>query len=420
MASRIGFVLAGGGARGAYEVGVVQHVVEHVARDLGRPIRFDILSGTSVGAINATVLAGHADDPKRAVLQLANAWTGIEVGQIVRPAGREFWTTMRALVLRPAEPDPTRNRGSGLFDPEGLEAIVTRAVEFERIDEMLDRGHLDAVSVSTTHVGTGRTVVFVGRRGDAPLPWPPFDSAVSARHVRMRAHHALASAAIPLLFPAVRIDGEFYCDGGLRQNVPLSPARRLGADGLLVVNPRHVPEEAAPPSIAAGQVPGPLFLLGKALNALMLDRIDNDVDRLERINAMLDAGRRRFGPTFVEELNREMDNPPGRWVRPLRTTVVRASRDIGVLSAEFVRSAAFADRVNGLAARVMKALADGDTRSEADLLSYLLFDGRFAGQLIELGRADARARHEELCEFFRSVERDVEGIVTRVSARPRS
>jgi NTE family protein len=418
MASRIGFVLAGGGARGAYEVGVIQYVVEHVARDLARPIRFDILSGTSIGALNATMLAAHADDPKRAVARLANAWTGIEIGQIVRPSGREFWGVLRALVLRPAEGASAQGHGAALFDPRGIESVVTRAVEFDRIDEMLDRGHLDAVSVSTTHVGTGRTVVFVDRRGDDVLPWPPSDPTVSARRGPMRVRHALASAAIPLVFPAVRIDGEYYCDGGLRQNVPLSPARRLGADGLLVVNPRHVPEVAAPPSLAAGAAPGPLFLLGKALNALLLDRIDGDVDRLERINAILDAGRRRFGPTFVEELNREMQSPPGRGVRPLRTCLVRASCDIGVLSADFVRRPSFGERVSGITARVMKALADDDASREADLLSYLLFDGHFAGQLIELGRADARAQHGELCEFFRSVERDAEGIATRVSSRP--
>lgn len=408
MASRIGFVLAGGGARGAYEVGVLQYVVEHVASDLGRPIRFDILSGTSIGAINATMLAAHADDPKRAVARLADAWTGIEMGQVLRPS-TELWPSLRALVLHPAEPSSAHGRGAGLFDPRGIESVVTRAVKFERIDEMLDRGHLDAISVSTTHVGSGRTVVFLDRRNGGALPWRPSDPTVSAQHVPIRACHALASAAIPFVFPAVRIDDEFYADGGLRQNVPLSPARRLGADGLLVVSPRHMPEETDLPSAAAGAAPGPLFLLGKTLNALLLDRIDSDVDHLERINAILDAGRRRYGPTFVEELNREMQSPPGRSIRPLRTTLVRASRDIGVLSAEFVKSATFTDRVGGLTARVLKALADDDTSREADLLSYLLFDGHFAGQLIELGRADARAQHGDLCELFFSVDRDADG-----------
>ena len=123
---------------------------------------------------------------------------------------------------------------------------------------------------------------------------------MSVRPVPISAEHALASAAVPFLFPAVRIDNTFYCDGGLRQNVPLSPARRLGADGLIVVNPRYIPAEPPPAEVANERLrdyPGPFFLLGKALNALLLDRIDADIDRLHRINLILEAGQRRYGPS---------------------------------------------------------------------------------------------------------------------------
>jgi NTE family protein len=247
-------------------------------------------------------------------------------------------------------------------------------------------------------VTTGRTVVHVQRR-EAGLPHWSHDPTTIARAARIGARHALASAAIPILFRAVKLDGAYHCDGGLRQNVPLSPARRLGAGRVLVVNPRHISTQPLDDSAADDLFPGPLFLLGKTLNALLLDRIDTDLARLDSINHILEAGARAFGPGFVEALNREMGFPEGTGLRPMNALLVRASADIGRLAADFVRSPAFA-RVGGLTGRLMRRLAEPESRNEADLLSYVLFDGAFCAELIELGRADARARHEELCAFF--------------------
>jgi NTE family protein len=261
-------------------------------------------------------------------------------------------------------------------------------------------GFLKALSISTTHVASGRTVVFI-QRADPGLPRWGSDPTMVARLAQIEASHALASAAVPLLFPAVEIDGQFYCDGGLRQNVPLSPARRLGADGLIVINPRYIREES--PSVALAQerervYPDPLFVAGKAMNALLLDRIENDIRRLQKLNAVLEAGTRRFGAGFVDALNEELGRGGEGSLRPLDVVYVRASADIGVMAAEYVRSEEFARRVRGIVGRMMRRVVEGE--SEADFLSYVMFDGVFAGRLIEIGRSDARARHEELVQFF--------------------
>jgi len=349
-------------------------------------------------------MAAYLDDPARCARILVDEWTSLRMEELVRPNPRELLGLFGTLIGRPTlgtKPDDARH--GGLLDPAGIEQIVARTIRFDRIAANVASGLLTGLTISTTHVSTGRTVIFVQHGAGAKPKWSK-DPTIGVVPTSIRADHALASAALPLLFPAVRIDGDFFCDGGLRQNVPLSPARRLGADGLIVVNPRFI----APPA-ALGQsgtvYPSPLFLLGKALNALLLDRIDNDLDRLQRINAILDAGTRTYGPGFVGAVNRELGHGGARGgVRPLRTVHIRASEDIGALAAAYVRSPAFAKRSHGLLARALRRIAEWQGEGEADLLSYLIFDGGFAAELIELGRRDAKERHDELCAFFAHAE----------------
>jgi NTE family protein len=398
--SKVGLVLAGGSARGAYEVGVVRYVLEEVARSLGRPTPIDVISGTSAGSINAVMLAAFAGEPEHRGARLAKAWTDLNLEEVVKPSGREVLRMVARMFGRGERKTPVHSRGGGVFDPSGIERIVHDSVPFQSIAQNMKEGHLSALSISTTHVASGRTVVFVQRREGGAPPWGT-DPTMVLRPATIQAEHALASASVPLLFPAVAIDGHFYCDGGLRQNVPLSPARRLGADGLVVVNPRYIREVSPTPAAAEArerQFPDPLFVVGKALNALMLDRIENDIRRLQKLNAVLLAGTRRFGAGFPEALNEELGRSGESSLRPMDVVYIRASADIGVLAADYVRSPEFARRVHGFMGRALRRIAEGER--EADLLSYILFDGAFAGRLIEIGRSDARARHDELVTFF--------------------
>jgi NTE family protein len=398
---RTALVLAGGAARGAYEVGVVQHVLEEVGRDLGRPVRLDVLSGTSVGALNACGLAAFADlAPAARMRRVVDVWTSLDVNELVQPDVKGVMAMGARLLGRSSHGNGTPVREGGLIAPEGLENLIARSIPFDRIEKNLRAGHLFALTVSTTHVSSGRTVVYVHRR-DRALPHWSHDPTTLARAAEITARHALASAAIPILFRAVQLDGDYHCDGGLRQNVPLSPARRLDATRVLVVNPRYISTAPLDDRASEDLFPGPLFLLGKTLNALLLDRIDTDLARLQTINRILAAGTRYAGEGFVDGLNHEMGFAEGQGLRPMAALLVRASEDIGKMAAEHVRTASFA-KISGMAGRLMRRLAEPDSRNEADLLSYLLFDGAFAGKLIELGRSDARARHEELCAFFAS------------------
>lgn len=403
---RIAVVLAGGGARGAYEVGVIRYVLEELPKRFGgRDIPLQILCGTSVGAINACLLAAFADQPRLRAKLLVDRWKALQVDDIIQPDPLEVVALMRELVGGKPGPILGKPTRGGLIHPAGLTKVLANAIPFERIDEHVAAGRLLAASVSTTHVGTGRTVVFVQHHAELDR-WGTHPT-MTRRPTRLRVEHAMASAAIPFVFPSVTIDGELYCDGGLRQNVPLSPARRLGADRLLVVNPHY----GGPPDPSLKQqnealFPGPAFLLGKTLNALLLDRLDGDVERLGRINEILAAGTREYGPGFVDAINRQMGLPVGPGgLRSLHTTVVRASEDIGRLCGDFVRGPAFARSRKGLTGRALRRLARSEGMEEADLLSYILFDGEFATELMALGEADARARSDQLCELFEDAVR---------------
>lgn len=414
---RTALVLGGGAACGAYEAGVIAWMRDELAKELGGPLAISILAGTSVGAVNACYLATRADAPERQGRDLVERWKALRIEDVLRVGATDVARIALELVRRtPAR--SSRIRRAGLVDPRGLQEIASRHVVWREIGRCIDAGALDALAVTATHVATGRTTVFCQRRAGAPaIPGPhPLYRSISAR---IGLKHAMASAAIPVLFPPVSLGGELYVDGGLRQNVPLSPALRLGAERVIVITLRHddpavEPAEpgphAAPPAEPRERaLPSGAFLVGKALDALLNDRVDEDLDRLRRTNALLDAGTRAYGHSFPELLNATLQPNVGHPVRYVRHLVVRPSRDIGRMAAEFVHSPEFRKRAPGFAGRLVRRLADSEAPDQADLASFLLFDAAFAEQLIDLGRRDAAARRDAWLRFCsRSPETPVE------------
>jgi NTE family protein len=400
--SRIALVLSGGGSRGAYEAGVIRYLRERLPRVLGHPVQIDIVTGTSVGAINASYLAATADRPDIQAGELCAAWRSLRLEELFSLGARDLMRAGALLFGRePPPPQPGTFRYGGLLDTHGLERFVVRSIPWQGIRRNLRAGHLDAIAISATHVGSGHTVVFVQSRDAVPTHWSK-DPFVRHRLSAIGPRHALASAAIPMLFPAVKIGRGFYVDGGLRQNTPMSPAIRLGADRLLVITLRHVstPEELAQLGEAREiAYPKPLFLAGKALNALLLDHTDYDLDRMERLNAILAAGERAFGSHFTEMLSDELIKLRGAPIRPLRAARIRPSIDIGALASDFVSQGRI-DVRGRVARRLVNRMAQGEARRESDLLSYLMFDGNFAAALIDLGYADAARSEEELGQLF--------------------
>jgi NTE family protein len=389
---RVAMILSGGGARGAYEVGALWYIFDDLTRLRGAPPRLDILCGTSVGAINACYLAAHLADPVLGLRRLVELWSELQLTRVLGFGVRQVVSLPRLLLGGTKE-------GTGLFDVRPMADLVQREISWRAVARCLRRRQLRALTVSTTEVSTGRTVVFMQTSPDSVIPsTAPPRTLYRADHIGP--HHALASAAIPILFPPVRIDNELYLDGGLRQNTPIAPALRLGATHIFAIGgSREVKGVLAQEGASSGtQAPGAAFLLGKILNAFLLDHVDVDIDLLTRLNNVLADGAAMYGPDFVDRMTQEAERHGRPAYRNVKCLALHPSEDIGRLASEHVQRGRF--RGDPIVTKRLLTMLDLGGGTEADLASYLLFDGTFCRQLIEMGRADAKARRDELLAFF--------------------
>jgi NTE family protein len=402
---RTALVLSGGGARGAYEAGVVRYLREELPDALGEQPQIDLLSGTSIGAINACFLAAGAHDPASQGRLLCDVWRSLRIEDVFHwsvlgLAALPLYLFRRIRMLR------LRHRSWRLSDflyPEALARVVRDRVDWEQLHLNVRSGAVSALTVTATDIVTGRAVVFIETAQELPV-WSR-DPLVEARPRSIAACHALASGAIPLLFRPVFIEGSWFSDGSILQNTPLSPAIRLGADRVLVVGLRHQGRRIAPRIHAESEVPSTATQLGGMLNALTLDHADYDLDRLRRLNKLLDQGERAFGPDFARRLAALGADGLGTPTRRVRDLVIRPSKDIGALAREQAAQQIRKLRPGTLAARLLRVAAadrNGEGDGAADLASYLLFDRDYAEVLMALGFEDAKAQRDELVEFFRA------------------
>jgi NTE family protein len=399
---RTGIVLSGGGARGAYQVGVVAGILDVLAKTGLKHAPFNVLCGTSVGAINAGYLASHAQEPDLAIDGLIAAWRSLKLENHLKISLRglvgAYSSATKLSDKGPFSQRPVEARA--LLDSLPLTDLVNTQVDFAQLRQNVADGIVHALVIAALEIGSGRTTMFI----EAP-PYVRFpewsDPRRSVRREPIGLQHILASAALPLVFPPRRIHGEAYCDGGVRFNTPIAPAIRAGADRLVVISllsESPQPEiQDIPIEVREASYKNPIFLLGKILNALLLDPMHYDLQVLDRFNKMIETMERVLEPEQLAEFHRVVREERNMEYRKLSTLIFRPSRDVGEVALEFGRKIV----PSGLGPKLLHRLANQRSVWQSDLVSFLSFDGAFADHLITMGRNDARVRHDEIATFFR-------------------
>jgi len=401
--TRIALVLSGGGARAAYAAGVLRYVMRALGPKLGARIKFDIITGTSAGAINGAFIASMSDDLPTAAEALWDHWNQLTINKVYRFGAKQLWRVPRS-ILSDSSGHP---RGEvALADVTPLRRMIRHQIDWSRLRRCVRDGHIETFAVSATELATSRSIVFVDGAGPAHPILHGNNSFFRPRLARIGAEHVLASSAIPLLFPPVKVGGRHYLDGGLGMNTPLRPAVRLGADKVLVLSLRHArppsqdtPEHEAPRP-QTGSNPTWAQVVGKTMSAVLLDRAAHDVERLQRHNRMIEWGVENWGPSYAEKLDMFMSEQRGSTYRTIRPLLLQPSEDLGRLASEVTQDTRFGQGADDLTMRALRFLSGANETGENDAMSYMLFDPVFVRQLLELGERDAAERKEELEAFF--------------------
>lgn len=369
---KLGLVLSGGGARGAYQAGVLQGIAE-VAASVGVANPFQVITGVSAGAVNSAVIAAHPGEFSEATNQLTENWKTITAKEVFKTdavtAGRLGFKFLIDTALGGMK---EKKMARSLLDTAPLREYLAKRIEFDKIDSRFREDGIQALALTAMNYTNSHSMTFVQSMKPAVM-WDR--SRRRSVNAKIGVEHVMASGAIPMFFPPVPVGQDFFGDGCLRNTAPLSPAIHLGSDRIIVIGVRRPDHLAPPPSNDVS--PSLARVVGVVLNALLMDAVEFDMERLGRINQTVDlipAGTRT---------NLQLRKIEYLWIRP--------SRDIGAIAAGLY------DRLPSVIRYLVAGL--GSQKEASELTSYLLFDPEFCGELVRLGHEDALARREEVIKF---------------------
>lgn len=376
MKHRLGLVLTGGGARAAYQVGVLKAIAESMPRRAHNP--FPIICGTSAGALNATALAVNAGSFRKGVQYLHNIWRNFHANQVYRTDvigvfnNSVLWLSgllMGSLGFR-------MPRQISLLDNSPLVELLDEVLPCEKIQDSIDAGLLFALSVTASGYGSGQSVTFYQGVKEI-MPWKRTRRVGVPTHIRLE--HLLASSAIPFIFPAVLVNREYFGDGSMRQIAPVSSALHLGATRILVIGVSHADDYDPVSREHIGGYPSLAHIAGHALNSIFLDSMEIDLERVQQINKLVSA---------MPEEEREKLR-----FRNVDVLSIAPSLSIEKIAAKYAKNLPWT-------IRLLLRLVGVRQHSGTSLVSYLLSEKKFCNALIELGYQDAMARRAEILDFL--------------------
>jgi len=376
MGNRVGLILTGGGARAAYQVGVLKAIAELLPRNAHNP--FPVICGTSAGALNAAALAVNARNFRKGVRYLNNIWKNFHASQIYRTDALGVFTNtmlwVSGIILSGI--GISKFREISLLDNSPLVGLLEEVMPYEKIQDNIDAGLLHALSITASGYGSGQSVSFY-QGVSGIVPWQ------RARRIgiptQIQSKHLLASSALPFFFPATQINREYFGDGSMRQIAPISSALHLGATRLLIIGVTANGTVEPPNRSEIGDYPTLAQVAGHALNGLFLDSMEVDLERVKRINSLV--------AMMPEEMSKRAD------FKQVDVLVIKPSQPIEKIAERYV--AEFPWTI-----RLLLRLVGAAHRSGATLVSYLLSEGRFCRALIDLGYQDAMGRRDEILHFL--------------------
>ena len=372
---KTGLILSGGGARAAYQVGVLKAI--HNILPKGHYNPFDIISGTSAGAINGVALASYAENYRIGIRHLERIWMHFSCDQIYRTdfmgVSRPLGRLIRSLVIGKRY----RNDTVSLLDNTPLKELLREVIKFDQIQPAIDNGALHAIAVNCSGLESGESISFY--QGHYSINnWERLRR-IGTRS-RITLDHLMASSAIPIVFPAVKIHDDYYADGAVRQLAPLSPALHLGAEKILVIGV-GAPADKIHKSRSTTFYPSPAKMMGHMLNAAFLDSMETDIERLTRINRTIDK---------IPDSVKKKEPMELKKIELLEISPSRSLDEIAGLHAQELPRAL----------RIALGGSGNTSQSGSGILSYLLFSHGFCKDLIELGYTDAIQRSDEIRAFF--------------------
>ncbi|HSN22402.1 MAG TPA: patatin-like phospholipase family protein [Usitatibacter sp.] len=388
IGGKAGLVLAGGGARAAYQVGALQAIREIVSDTRRNP--FPIICGTSAGAVNAGALAVHADDFGRAVERLLEVWRHFEPHHVYRSDFPGVASNSLRWLSGFLFGAFVRNKRISLLDNRPLESLLSRRLDFSRIQANIESGALEAVAITCSGYTSGQSCSFF-QAAEQLEGWKR-SQRIGIR-TRIGVSHLMASSAIPFLFPAHHLNREYFGDGSMRQIAPVSPALHLGADRVVVIGTARIRDDA-PQRTRGDLYPSLAQVAGHVMNSIFLDSLAVDLERLERIN-------RTISCVEPETLHRM-----GLTLHHVDVLVLTPSQPLDAIAVKHVANLPWSIRFLMRSVGAMR-------RGGANLASYLLFERGYCNELIALGYEDTIKRREEVATFLDGGLCAVPGIYAR-------